>query len=124
MEGIMEDKKKGKQVKSPGYIVINDNVRVIVEPDSFIVQTQSSEGDKKNWGNNKYPTSFYGLLKILSGYDIFNQVSDKGIVTLEEYADIRTKCVNALDKQIKNGMDIHMKDAAEDIKNHMKKYIQ
>lgn len=124
-----EIKKRGRQKgvsykKQTGYIMIRENLRIEVETDCLTVSEiigKDAEGNPV-WGNNKYFTSWDGVLSWLIRRFTTEKVSKKEILS---FVDAKKEIISAI-KEVKSTLlgeiNKEIKTASDEIKKNISKF--
>jgi hypothetical protein len=124
-----EIKKKGRQkgisYKNPtGYIVIKDNLRIRIETDCLIIEEiigKEKTGENK-WGNNKYFTSWDGLLSWIIRRFTTEKISQKELWSFVEAKKEIISAINEVKSTLIGEIDSQLKSAEEEIKENISKF--
>lgn len=121
-------RKKGQQIerkeKSKGYIMVKENIRIEVETDCLTISEITSKDAEGNpiWGNNKYYTSWDGVLSWLIRRFTTEKISKKEIWN---FSDARKEIISAI-REVKftllGEIGSQMKTASEEIKINISKF--
>lgn len=119
---VVEIAKRGRPkgfTKDIGYIIIDKKLRVRVEVDNLILEEKIGED---GWGNNRYYTSWDGLLNSLIRRYSTEKISKLGAIS---FVDAKKEILVAIDevKELLLGeINNSKKSASEEIKNLIEKY--
>jgi len=123
---VEEVKKRGRQkgdVKPKGYIVINPELRIRIEEDCL---TWEELLNKENdlWGNNRYFTSWAGVIDKLIKRFATEKLSKKESITFIDARKEWLGAVNDVKRVLIGEIEDSVKDATEEIKKNIKKFVR
>jgi hypothetical protein len=123
-----EIKKRGRQVgdtKPKGYIMISDTIRVRVETDCLVweeVTGKNKDTGEYTYGNNRYFTSWKGLLDYLIRRVTTDKISNQGTLSFVEGRKSILEAINEVRELLIGEISNQMISASEDIKKSINKF--
>jgi len=122
-ETITKVKTRGRQkgeTKDECYIPIFSDIRISISKDSFIIEEKSGE----TWLNKWFPSSWESTLDILVKRCGTEKISKKEELTFKEAQNEFVKAVKEVKGILLDGYKVAFKEANDDIKKTIKKYLE
>lgn len=118
-------RQKGVSYKKPtGYIIVRENLRIEVETDCLTISEIVGKDKDNNavWGNNKYFTSWDGVLSWLIRRFTTEHISKQEIWS---FSDAKKEIISSI-KEVKSillgEIDNQMKTVKDEIKQNISKF--
>lgn len=117
---IVERKEKPK-----GYITITDKIRIKVEQDNLtweeVTGTNKDTGED-TYGNNRYFTSWNGLLNFLIRRLTTDKVAKSKLVSFIEGKNLILEAIEETKTLLIGEIDVAMKNASDEVKKNISKF--
>jgi|LakMenEpi03Aug12_release.lakeMendotaPanAssembly.Ray.scaffolds.fasta_scaffold417389_2 hypothetical protein len=123
LENIDTEETKIKVVKPKSYITINESLRIRIEDENLILEELIGDKEKDNWGNNKYFTTWTGVINKLIRKEATVKISAKEINTLKEASAEWIKASNEVKKILLTEIENSVKGVSDEVKVKIKKFL-